>query len=85
MAAVSTTGRRWVSRDVEWYVHGRKRPIAYSTVATSRMLGLMAEAGHTFASARQEVGFDQEARDVLDAHIARGLGDVNMAEHAVRY
>lgn len=85
MPSATPTRPRWVCRDVEWSVHNRKRPIAYSTVATSQLIGLLAEDGHTFASARREVRYDSEAQAVLDAYIDRGLGDVTMAAHGVRY
>ncbi len=85
MAVRSPARRRWACRDVEWSVRDRKRPIAYSTVATSQLIGLLAESGHTFASARRELPFDREAQDVLDAYIERGLGDTSMAAHGVRY
>lgn len=31
--------------DVEWVAPGKRRPFAYSTMAESHFLGLMAEAG----------------------------------------
>ena len=71
--------------DVQWHVDGRKTPIAHSTLATSQLIGLLAEDGHTFASARSAVNFDHEAQEVLDAYIGRGLGDRVMSEYGVRY
>lgn len=70
--------------DVHWYVEGRKTPIAYSTTATSLLLGVLAADGHTFASAREHVPYDPEGQAVLDAYISRGLGDRNMAEYGVQ-
>lgn len=80
---VMPSGRR--VGDVQWHVDDRKTPIAHSTVATSQLIGLLAEDGHTFASARAAVNFDREAHEVLDAYIERGLGDRGMAEYGVQY
>lgn len=85
MARRARTASIWPCRDVEWHVPERKTPVAYSTVATSRLIGILAEEGHTFASARAAVLFDQEAQAVLDVFVARGLGEVSMASHGVRY
>ena len=71
--------------DVHWHVEGRRTPIAYSTTATSQLIGLLAEDGHTFASARQAINFDRDALEVLDAYIERGLGDRTMAGYGIRY
>lgn len=69
---------------VHWTVPERKTPIAYSTQATSDLIALLAEDGHTFASAREEIRWDTDAHAVLDAYIARGHGDKAMAEFGVR-
>lgn len=77
--------RRTARGGVHWYAPGRKAPIAYSTPATSQTLGLLAEDGHTFASARRELHFDPEGQLVLDAYIDRGLADTRMIDVGVRY
>jgi len=64
---------------------GRKTPIAHSTVATSQLIGLLAEDGHTFASARDSINFDSDAVAVADAYIARGYGDTKMTDLNVRF
>lgn len=62
--------------DVLWRIPGRKTPIAYSTVATSQLIGLLAEQGGTIREVQGRINYDQEAKDVLQAYIDRGYGDV---------
>ena len=78
------TGRRTGGRnDVQYYVPGRKRPVAGSTVATSDFLGMLHEMhpGWTVAQLRAELAdrsrwiFNPEANEVLDAHVKAGRGD----------
>ena len=69
---------------VAWYTPGRKRPIAYSTQATSNLIGYLADDGFTFNRAREEILYDTEAHAVLDAYIERGYGDTHMKEIGVR-
>lgn len=71
--------------DVHWFVPGRKTAVAYSTSATSQLIGLLAEDGHTFVSARHELRYDTDGVAVVDAYIARGLGDVKMTDLGVRF
>ena len=66
--------------DVAYYRHaGRRRtPVAYSTVATSRLLGLLHEDNPTLtiAELRDLIQYDSDAIAVCDAYIAAGEGDV---------
>lgn len=62
--------------DVLWRIPGRKTPIAYSTVATSRLIGLLAEQGGTIREVQSQINYDQEAKAVLQGYIDRGYGDV---------
>lgn len=71
--------------DVHWFVPGRKTPIAYSTQATSSLIGLLAEDGHTFSSARDRLTFDREGIAVVDEYITRGHGATKMADLGVRF
>lgn len=61
--------------DVEWFVPGRKRPIAYSTRATSDLIAVLAEEGGTIREVQTRINYDQEAKAVLQAYIDRGYGD----------
>jgi hypothetical protein len=69
---------------VTWYAPGRKRPIAYSTQATSNLIGWLADNGFTFNRAREEILYDTEAYAVLDTYIERGYGDTPMREIGIR-
>lgn len=71
--------------DVHWTVPGRKTPIAYSTLATSQLIGLLAEDGLTFGEAHDAVLYDTDAKQILALYVERGHGDRVMAEFGVRY
>lgn len=70
-------------KDVEYYVSGRKRQVASSTKAVSDFLALVHKENPTFTiSQLRELITDrfrylpnQEAIEVLDAHIKAGCGD----------
>lgn len=79
-----TARSRRTTGDVYWRVPGRKRPVAYSTRATSDLIVGYSEEGHTFASARVEIRWDQEAHTVLDTFIGLGHGDQPMRTFGVR-
>lgn len=71
---------RMAVTDVAYYVHvpgKRKRPIAHSTVATSRLLGLLHEDNPdaTITEIRAMINYDPDALAVCDAYIAHGEGD----------
>jgi hypothetical protein len=69
---------------VLWFLPGRKRPIGTTTVATSNLIGLLAEDGLTFAEAHAEIRFDQDATDILQVYIDHGYGDARMSDLGVR-
>ena len=71
--------------DVHWYIPKRKTPIAYSTTATSRLIGLLAEDGLTFGQAHTAVNYDDEAKDILMLYIERGYGETKMSDLGVAY
>ena len=66
--------------DVSWHIPGRKRPIAYSTKATSDLIGVLAEDGGTIREVQSRINYDQEAKAVLQAYIDRGYGNQLAAE-----
>lgn len=61
---------------MQWHIPGRKTPIAYSTVATSALIAVLAERGGTIREVQSRINYDQEAKAVLQAYIDRGYGDV---------
>ena len=70
--------------DVHWFVPGRKRPIAYSTKATSDLIGYLAADGLTFTEAHAAIRFDDEVKAVVQCYIDRGFGDRRMSDLGVR-
>ena len=60
---------------VEWYVPNKKKPIAYSTRATSDLIGLLAEDFETIQDVYDAVMYDQEAKAVLQKYIDLGYGN----------
>ena len=71
-------------KDVEYYVSGRKRRIAGSTIAVRDYLALIHEEnpGLTIRQIKELITdgsryiVDMEAVEVLDAHIKAGYGDI---------
>ena len=61
--------------DVHWFIPNRKKPIAYSTVATSNLIGLLAEDHETIQDVYNAVTYDQEAKDILQKYIDFGYGN----------
>lgn len=68
--------RRRSKGDVQWYIPGRKTPIAYSTAAAKCLIEVLAEKGGTIREIQGCINYDQEAKAVLQAYIDRGYGDV---------
>lgn len=66
--------------DVQWHIPGRKKPIAYSTKATSDLIAVLAEEGGTIAEVQRRINFDKDAKAVLQAYIDRGYGDIEARE-----
>lgn len=62
--------------DVAWYIPGRKRPIAYSTKASSDLISVLAEEGGTISEVQQKINYNAEAKDVLQAYIDLGYGNI---------
>lgn len=65
----------WYSSDVSWHVPKRKKPIAYSTIATSDLIVMLSEEGLTIQEVYDRILFDDEAKKVLDEYIKRGYGN----------
>ena len=75
------TPKGWYSANVHWHCPGRKKPIAYSTVATSILIVELAKDGGTVKELRDSINYDVEARKVLDEYIKRGFGGWIAKEH----
>ena len=67
----------WYAHDVEWYLPGNKRPIAYSTVATSDLIEALAEQypNATISQLMPQINYDEDAKKVVQQYINAGYGD----------
>ena len=61
--------------DVHWYIPGKKKPIAYSTKATSYLIGLLAEDFETIQDVYDAINYDHEAKAIMQIYIDLGYGD----------
>lgn len=61
--------------DVEWRIPTQKKPIAYSTKATSDLIVVLSKDGGTISEVRKAITYDVEAKAVLDEYIKRGYGN----------
>ena len=67
----------WASHDVEWYIPGRKTPIAYSTKAVSDMIEVMADEypTATIRELQEKFHYGPDEKKVLQRYIDAGYGD----------
>ena len=74
---VRTKKSDWSSHDVEWYVPGKKTPIAYSTVAASDLIEELSKQypSATISQLLPAVNYDVETKKVLQQYIDAGYGD----------
>ena len=83
---VSTKKADWPAHDVEWHIPGKKKPIAYSSKATSDLIEALAEENPS-ATIREifgKVNYDVEAKKVLQQYMDAGYGDQVASEWFVR-
>ena len=70
--------------DVCWTVPNKKKPIAYSTVATSNLIGLLSQEYETIHDVYNAVVYDVEAKEILQKYIDLGYGN-EIAREWFRY
>lgn len=61
--------------DIHWTIPNKKKPIAYSTVATSNLIGLLSQECETIQDVYNAVTYDIEAKEVLQKYIDLGYGN----------
>lgn len=61
--------------NVQWYLPGKKRPIAYSTKAASDLIVVLSQDGATIQEVHDRITYDVEARKILEIYIEKGYGD----------
>ena len=64
-----------IKGDVQWLVPGKKKPIAYSTKATSDLIGLLAEDFETIQDVYDAINYDPEAKAIMQIYIDLGYGN----------
>lgn len=67
--------RRAQSLGVDWFLPGRKRRFATTTVASSDLIVLLASEGRTWAEIVDGILFDDEAKAVAQRFVSEGYGD----------
>lgn len=61
--------------DVHWTVPTKKKPIAYSTVAVSNLIGLLSQEYETIQDVYNAITYDIEAKEILQKYIDLGYGN----------
>ena len=74
---VRTKKSDWAAHDVEWFIPGKKNPIAYSTVAASDLIEELSKQypSATISQLLPAVNYDVETKKVLQQYIDAGYGD----------
>ena len=67
--------RRNSKGDVTWHIPKRKRPLAYSTQATSDLIAALSTKGRTIREVYAAITYDVEAKHILQLYIDKGYGD----------
>ena len=64
--------------DVVYILPGKKRPIAYSTIAASNLISALAQdmPNATIQEVHDAINYDIEAKNVLKIYIEKGYGSV---------
>lgn len=61
--------------DVHWMVPNKKKPIAYSTKATSDLIVILSETNETIIDVYNAINYDQDAKEILKKYIDLGYGN----------
>ena len=64
-----------LSSDTKWTVPKKKKAIAYSTTATSKLIALLSQEYETIQDVYNAVNFNTEAKKVLQAYIDKGYAN----------
>jgi hypothetical protein len=65
----------WLSSNTKWIVPKKKKPIAYSATATSKLIGLLSQEYETIQDVYNAINFNTEAKKVLQAYIDKGYAN----------
>lgn len=64
-----------IKGDVKYYLPNKKKPIAYSTIYTAKLLIILSEIFGSIQSVFYAVYINQEAKNVLEKFIKNGYGN----------
>lgn len=67
---------RDIKGDVYWYIPKKKKPITYSSKTISDLIAILSEQGGTIQEVKNKIHYNQEAKNVLQAYIDKGYGDI---------
>lgn len=74
---MSRQEQRTKHHSVYWYLLNRKKPFAYSTVATRDLIEVILEETHDLEEARRRINYDEDAKKILTAYIVFEKGREN--------
>lgn len=67
--------------EVAWYLPTKKRPFAYSTVATRDLIEYLADSTYaTIEQLQTQINYDPEAVAILQAYVDYGYGGWRLEE-----
>lgn len=69
---------RHTKGDVEWYLPNRKRPFAYSTVATSDLITILYEELKDLRLVYSAINYDDEAKTIIKHYLDNGIYQINL-------
>ena len=61
--------------DVEYRLPNKKKPIAYSTKATSDLIAVLVEDHQTITDVYNAINYDRDAKEILYKYIELGYGN----------
>ncbi len=70
---------------VDWFLPGRKRRFATSTVATSDLITLLADEGKGWPGIHDAILFDPEAKAIAYVYVQSGYGETHPVLYASRH
>ena len=65
-----------IKGDIEWTIPNRKKPIAYSTTATSDIIVALAQIYDTIEEVCKAIIYDLEGKAIMQKYIDYGYGKV---------
>ena len=65
-----------VKGDIKWTAPNKKKPIAWSTRATSDLIVMLAQNHETITDVYNAINYDKDAKDILQKYIDLGYGNI---------